>query len=67
MSIIKKLRAKLGLSQKEFAKKLGVSQSAASHWERGVTQPNIKIAFQMSKLAARAGHFYSPEELREVL
>jgi len=48
MSIIKDLRKKLGLSQKELADKLFVNQTAVSQWERGVTTPNkntlIKLA-----------------------
>lgn len=48
MSIIKDLRKKMGLSQKELADKLFVNQTAVSQWERGVTTPNkntlIKLA-----------------------
>ncbi len=66
MSNIKKLRVSMGLSQKAWAKALGIGQSAVSHWERGVSQPSVPIAFKMSKLGARAGIFYSPEELRKL-
>lgn len=35
---IKKHRSKLGLSPKEYAKYLGVSESSVRHWERGCKQ-----------------------------
>lgn len=43
-----KLRNDIGLSQKEFAEKAGVSQSAVNYWENGKRQPKIS---QLKKLA----------------
>ena len=37
---IKALRAKLGLSQSQFARALGLSISAVRHWEQGVRTPD---------------------------
>ena len=34
---IRERRKKLGLTQKEFAEKLYVTESAASKWERGLS------------------------------
>lgn len=38
---IKSIRAMLGLTQAEFAKKLGVSLPTMSNWERGIGVPSI--------------------------
>lgn len=43
-----KLRNDTGLSQKEFADKIGASQSAVNYWENGNRQPRIT---QMKKIA----------------
>lgn len=37
---LKQLRRTHYLNQSEFAKKIGVSQSAVSQWENGMTRPN---------------------------
>lgn len=42
------LRQKLGLTQKEFAEKVGVSQSAINYWENEKRQPRIE---QLQKIA----------------
>ena len=43
-----KLRNDTGLSQKEFADKIGASQSAVNYWENGNRQPRIA---QIKKIA----------------
>lgn len=43
-----KLRSDTGLSQKEFADKIGASQSAVNYWENGNRQPRIT---QIKKIA----------------
>ena len=51
---IKQIRRRNYLSQAQFAKKLGVSQSAISQWENDLTRPNsyqleaISTAFNVS-------------------
>lgn len=47
---IYKLRSSLNLSQKEFADKLGVSQSSVNYWENGNREPKIN---QLKKLSER--------------
>ncbi len=42
------IRVKNRLSQKEFAEKLGTSQSVVSHWERGTRKLSIE---QLEKIA----------------
>ena len=48
---IKTTRAKTGLSQSDFAKRLGVSQAAVAYWEKGDKKPtqeqveNIRTIF----------------------
>jgi len=37
---VKALRAKLGLSQEDLAKALGVSFASVNRWENGKTQPS---------------------------
>lgn len=49
------LRYQLGLTQRSLAAKLGVSQTAISHWERGETYPSIERMAQLAKLAERKG------------
>lgn len=46
---IKELRKQLGMTQKELAHKLSVSQQAVGGWETGRTEPNTET---ISKLAA---------------
>ena len=48
----KKMRVKLGLTQVTLAKKLGVKQSAVSHWETGRSIPSIKIMRAFQKLVS---------------
>lgn len=40
MDEIKTLRKKLGLTQAEFAVKLGVAEFTVRRWEKGVTSPS---------------------------
>lgn len=48
-SNIVRLRKKKGLKQIEFAKALGVSQSAVSHWETGRSIPETPQLFQLAE------------------
>lgn len=40
---IRKYRENLGLSQKELAEKIGVSNSRISNWEKGINRPDADI------------------------
>ncbi len=43
-------RKKAGLSQREAADKLGVSDVAVCHWETGKHQPKAKLLIEIAKL-----------------
>lgn len=45
---LKHLRTTLNLSQKDFAKKIGVSQSSVNYWEKGQRIPSIEAAARIS-------------------
>ncbi len=45
------LREKLGVNQRDFADKFGVSAMAVSRWESGANDPPGKCLVQMAKLA----------------
>ncbi len=48
MTVIKKLRKSLGLSQIELAKALNVHQTAVSQWENNKTNPDMGQAIRLS-------------------
>jgi DNA-binding transcriptional regulator YiaG len=51
-----RLRTGLGLSQEKFAKKLGVSASIVSNWERGINKPrglSLRALERLTKLSRR--------------
>lgn len=45
---IYKIRTELGMTQKEFADKIGASQSAVNFWENGKRQPRLKQVREMA-------------------
>jgi transcriptional regulator with XRE-family HTH domain len=45
-------RARLGLTQGEFAARVGVSQGAVSRWEKGRQKPNAEVLMRLGKLGA---------------
>lgn len=45
---IYKIRTDMGLTQKDFAEKVGVSQSAINFWENGKRQPRLLQLNQMA-------------------
>jgi len=51
-----RLRTRLGLSQEEFARKLGVSASIVSKWETGLHKPrglSLRAIDRLTKLSRR--------------
>ena len=61
------LRYRLGLSQAEFSKRLGVRQQTVSDWETGQHTPKGASVRMLSMLAEQAGpyevrHAAEPEE-----
>lgn len=61
---LKNIRLQLGLTQKQLAKRLRITQGAVSHWERGLSYPSISIAVKIAKIAYKKGVFCSTETLR---
>ena len=45
---LKHLRLELNLTQKEFANKIGVSQSSINYWEKGQRIPSIEAAARIA-------------------
>ena len=46
----KEQRKRVGLTQMEVAKQLGVTDSAVNQWETGKTLPNVKRLGELAKL-----------------
>lgn len=42
-SRIRKYREQIGLSQKEFARLIGVSNARVSNWEQGLNRPDVDV------------------------
>jgi len=47
---IRDVRAELGLTQEKLAKRLGVSVTTISRWERGAHKPSSLAIWQLRKL-----------------
>ena len=47
---IRRLRKSRGLSQKDFANRLGVSNSRVSNWEQGINRPDADILAQICRV-----------------
>ena len=60
-SRIKKYRESCGISQKELAKRIGVSNSRISNWEQGINRPDADV---IAKLCQALN--VSPSELLDV-
>ena len=60
-SRIRKYREEKGLSQKEFSKLIGVSNSRVSNWEQGINRPDADILADICRVLA-----VSPSELLDV-
>ncbi len=58
---IRKYREICGLSQKELAQRIGVSNSRVSNWEQGVNRPDADILAEICKALQ-----VSPSELLDV-
>ena len=60
-SRIRKYREALGLSQKDLADKLGISNSRVSNWEQGINRPDADMLAELCAILE-----VSPSELLEV-
>ena len=47
---IKQMRKEMGLTQKELAERVGVTQQCISDWENGKIEPTISYVAKMSKI-----------------
>ena len=60
---IKKLRINKGVTQKELATRLGISEQAVSKWEKNLSNPSTKNLLQIAKIfGVSITYFYQPEE-----
>ncbi len=50
---IRKLRQSLGMTQEQFAKKLGVHTQTVSRWERGHKKPSKLALRQLHRLGMK--------------
>ena len=58
-SAVIELREQLGMNQRDFADKFGVSAMAVSRWESGANDPPGKCLVQMAKLAKSPAAYWS--------
>lgn len=47
---IREIRKSLGLTQEEFAKKIGLSRATVQHWEVNYTEPNLDALREMNRV-----------------
>ena len=60
---IRDRRTKMGLTQEEVAKKLGISQVAYGRYELGLREPNFSLIIQISEvLDFKPGEFFDNYE-----
>lgn len=59
-------RKKLGLTQKQLAEKLGMSDKSVSKWERGICLPDVSVYIQLCNiLKININEFLAGEDLNE--
>ena len=49
-AVLRALRRELGLTQRQAAERLGVTDKAVSKWERGLGCPDVSLLPQLSQL-----------------
>ena len=60
---IKKLRKNKGVTQRELAYRLGISEQAVSKWEKNLSNPSTKNLLQIAKIfGVSITYFYQSEE-----
>ncbi|MDP8962961.1 MAG: helix-turn-helix domain-containing protein, partial [Cyanobacteriota bacterium] len=60
--LIKALRLYMGLTQAEFADRLGVYQQTVSQWEKGAYEPTLATSKYLTLIAEQAGFKYGGQE-----
>ena len=63
MSIIKKIRNQIGITQEQMALELNIEQGAISNYENGCRRPTIKIAYAIKRFASENGIEVSLEDI----
>lgn len=59
---IKELREGLGLTQQEFADRIGVAKQSVSSWENGVAEPSITSLLRIvNTCGAKLGSFFAAD------
>jgi len=53
--LIKELRDKLGLTQEQFAQKVGVTFATVNNWEKGTRTPHPFLFQRLLEMAEEAG------------
>ena len=51
---VKTIRKRLGLSQREFAKRLGIKRQTVACWESGIRTPSKKMIAEVEKLSTKS-------------
>ena len=60
---IKKLRKNKGVTQRELAERLGISEQAVSKWEKNLSNPSTKNLLEIAKIfGVSITYFYQSEE-----
>ena len=59
---IKELRIAKGMSQKEFAALMGISDRAVSKWETGLSQPSANNLITAAKILDVSVEYFTSEE-----
>jgi len=54
-NLVKDLRNKLGLTQEQFAQKVGVTFSTINNWEKGTRTPHPFLFQRLIEIAEEAG------------
>lgn len=60
--LVRALRRRLGLTQEELARRIGVSFSTVNFWENGKRRPLPFLRRQLEKMARVAGVSLGPDE-----
>ena len=63
---LQKLRVLEGLNQKEFAKKLGASQTSVSGWELGSCQPSAMTLEKIRQFYGLPFDFFIENEIKSL-